>query len=804
MSSPQVDINNPTQVAFTFLTSYIKHLYPNYLFAKYHEEMAIKLMDVEKGLIDRLIIAMPPRHGKLLSDSTVLPTPKGWKKHGDLKIGDYVFGLDGKPTMINWISPKALATLEFEFTNGEKIRCHENHEWMVFNRSRNRWETNESKHFTQGRKLLSNNRCIYQLPLTVPLKFSEKNLPMHPYALGMWLGDGSSACSRICASYEDEIALRAVSACGYQNGARHIHNTTGVISQNYINGMTEELRYLNLINNKHIPDIYKFSSVEQRLELLAGLIDSDGSVEPKTSRVRITTSDPVLACDIKEIVRSFGWHVCHYKQKPCISTSGIIGSKEVSYLGFNPTTDIPTRVPRKEIQRFTKKRRIGLKSVRQCDPEPGHSISVESPDGMYLVGKTIIPTHNTMMVSEYFPAWYLGRNPEHQVIATTYSYERATDVGRKVRNQMLMDAYQEIFPDFTLSSDSKSANRLSSEQGGNYFSVGVGGAIAGRGADLFLIDDPIKGREEADSEVSRRKLIDWYRSVAYTRLLPGGRIVVISTRWHYDDLTGYLLEEDVDNWEVLKFPAIAEEDEPVIGRKRGEALWPAKYPIERLQVIRDVVGSREWNSLYQQDPIDEEGGVVKISWFKRYDEHEMLRFEMNPETPPFNIKYLAISWDTAFKESEINTTPSCATVWGASDIGFYLIDVFTQRMNFPKLKRKSISLYNYYSNFLNTVVLIEDKASGQSLIQVLQEETNIPIIKMIPDKGKVIRMESVSNVIEGGRVHIPNSASWLSEFERQISQFPLGRFKDIVDSTSQFLKWASRPKPKRKIIQFWK
>lgn len=427
------------------------------------------------------------------------------------------------------------------------------------------------------------------------------------------------------------------------------------------------------------------------------------------------------------------------------------------------------------------------------------------------------PRHGkTMLVSEFFPAWYLGRNPSHQIIASTYSYERSTDVGRKVRNQLLTDIFKNTFKGFTLSSDSKSINRLSSDEGGNYFSVGVGGAITGRGADCFLIDDPIKSREDAESEINRRKLIEWYKSVAYTRLLPGGRIVVISTRWHYDDLTGYLLDEDPDKWTVLTLPAIAEHDEKSsdgrIIRKKGEALWPERYPKSKLKKIKEVIGSREWNSLYQQEPINEEGGIVRLSWFQRYDEREILQFRMtsevtddNPSEAPFGIIKVAISWDTAFKESEIST-PSCATIWGISKTGYYLIHIFNEQVNFPKLKKKVLYYYDLFNKSWpgSVAILIEDKASGQSLIQVIESETTIPIIKINPELSKIIRMESVTHVIESGRVFIPNNAPWLSLFERQITQFPLGKYKDIVDSTSQFLKWVSRPRARKKRLKFWK
>lgn len=422
------------------------------------------------------------------------------------------------------------------------------------------------------------------------------------------------------------------------------------------------------------------------------------------------------------------------------------------------------------------------------------------------------PRHGkTMQVSEFFPAWYLGRNPTHQIIAATYSYERAGDVGRKVRNQLIDPIHNAVFSGCVISSDSKSANKLSTKQGGNYYSVGVGGAIVGRGANLFIIDDPIKGREDAESITARKKINDWFKAVAYTRLMPDNRIVIVMTRWHFDDLAGRLLDEGKEKWEILSLPAIAEQKD-IIDRKPGDALWPTDYPIDVLDNIKKTVGTREWNSQYQQRPLDEEGGTVKLSWFKRYDQKLIQRYDvaaqargMLPEKP-YGIHKIILSWDTAFKESELNDPSSC-TCWGISPNGYYLLYVYNKQMTFPRLKNMAIRIWERYMRYDMGVVgvLIEDRASGQSLIQVLNNETEIPVIPIPAEKNKRIRMEEISPIIEAGHVHLPENAPWLVKFETQMAQFPLGREDDDVDSTTQFLRWVSRPKYKRsKLRRFWK
>ena len=424
------------------------------------------------------------------------------------------------------------------------------------------------------------------------------------------------------------------------------------------------------------------------------------------------------------------------------------------------------------------------------------------------------PRHGkTMQVSEFFPAWYLGRNPSHQVIDATYSYDRAGAIGCKVRNQLIDPVHQLVFPECNISADSKGANKLSIDQGGHYYSVGVGGAIVGRGAHLFVIDDPIKSREDAESITSRRKIIEWFKAVAYTRLMPDNRIVMVMTRWHFDDLAGRLLDEAKEKWDVLSLPAIAESDDEETERKTGEALWSSDYPVHTLKTIKNSIGSREWNAQYQQRPLDEEGGMLKLGWFKRYDEREIMRYDVTcmskkelPDIKPFGIHKIVLSWDTAFKETELNDPSSC-TVWGISEMGYYLLYVYNKRMGFPKLKKEALRIWNRYMRYGMGVVavLIEDRASGQSLIQVLEVETRIPIIPIRPESNKVIRTDEISPIIEAGHVHLPENAPWLIRYETQLAQFPLGREDDDVDSTTQFLRWVSAPRYKRsKVWRYWK
>lgn len=395
------------------------------------------------------------------------------------------------------------------------------------------------------------------------------------------------------------------------------------------------------------------------------------------------------------------------------------------------------------------------------------------------------PRHGkSMLTSEFFPAWFLGRNPQKYLIHTSYSQDLVDDFGRKIRNQLQDPMFKGIFPDCVLASDSASISKFNTTKSGVYYGAGVGGAITGRGAHIMLIDDPLKGREEADSEVIRAKLKNWYRSVAYTRLMPEGAVVIIQTRWHQEDLAGWQLKDHADEgWEVIELPAEAKYDD-VLGRKPGEPLWPESYPAESLAKIKKQLGAREWSALYQQEPLPDDGAIFNIEWFNRYEDL--------PGSPDFVIH----SWDTAAKDSDIHDPSSC-TVWNVYGGKAYLVDRVNIRVQFPDLVR---AVQNLARRDKPNWVLIEDKSSGQQLLQTLRVETQLPCIGIVPKDSKVIRAQGVTGFIEAGRVYLPASAPWIPDYLAQLANFPQSRHDDDVDSTTQALQFIIERVGKRKSI----
>jgi len=373
-----------------------------------------------------------------------------------------------------------------------------------------------------------------------------------------------------------------------------------------------------------------------------------------------------------------------------------------------------------------------------------------------------------------FPAWYLGRNPQAQVIGCSYAEGLAYSFSYAIRETILAMSYQRLWQ-YGLDTSGAVRWQLAEKENkrASYIAAGVGGGITGEGADLLIIDDPVKNAEEAESQTYRDKTWDWYRTVARTRLQPDASVVLIMTRWHKDDLAGRLLQlaaqdPHADQWKVLHFKSIED----------GRALWPERYPLDVLENIRASIGSRAFESLYQGEPTVAEGQIIKREWWQYY--------KVRPE-----FKRTIHSWDTAFKSKSSNDYSVC-TVWGETDSGFYLVEVLRQRLEFPELKRFVTAAYDRDKP---TAVLIEDEASGQSLIQELKRNTYIPLVPVKADKDKVVRVNAVTPLIEAGRVCLPEYASWLYDYVEELSAFPTGEYDDQVDSTTQALKYmAGRPK----------
>jgi predicted phage terminase large subunit-like protein len=383
------------------------------------------------------------------------------------------------------------------------------------------------------------------------------------------------------------------------------------------------------------------------------------------------------------------------------------------------------------------------------------------------------PRHTKSEFASYLlPAWFLGKFPNKKVIQTAHTAELSVGFGRKVRNLVDQDVYKDIFPGVGLQADSKAAGRWNTNKGGEYFAIGVGGAVTGKGADLLIIDDPHSEQEAALAATNPEiydKVYEWYTSGPRQRLQPGGAIVIVMTRWGLRDLTGQVVKNSLqrggDEWEVIEFPAIL---------PSGNPLWPEFWSLEELSALKEELPNSKWQAQYQQQPTSEEGAIVKREWWKVWEKDD----------PP-RCDFIIQSWDTAYETTNRSDFSACTT-WGVwtteeGETNIILLDVYKSRLEFFELKKKVLELHKEYEP---DALIVEKKVSGISLYQELRR-MGVPVSEFTPSKGndKITRLNSVSDIIQSGRVWVPNTR-WAEELIDEIAAFPAGEHDDLVDATT--------------------
>jgi predicted phage terminase large subunit-like protein len=389
----------------------------------------------------------------------------------------------------------------------------------------------------------------------------------------------------------------------------------------------------------------------------------------------------------------------------------------------------------------------------------------------------IAPRHGkSELISYLAPAWFLGKYPHKKVIMASHTADLAVNFGRRVRNLVGSDSYKDIFPDVNLQADSKSASRWGTNYNGEYFAIGVGGALAGRGADLFIIDDP---HSEQDAKLGKAEVFlpawEWFQSGPIQRLMPGGAIIVVMTRWSKLDLTGQILNQmvkndDVDDWEIVEFPAIIEDSDG-----NDQSLWPEFWPLEELQSKKAALDIRYWNAQYMQNPTSEEGALIKREWWNIWEE----------EDPP-ECEFIIMTLDAA-QEKNNRADYNALTTWGVfyneevNNYNIILLNAVKQRLEFPELKELCLEQYKEWEP---DSFIVEKKSNGAALYQEFRR-MGIPVGEFTPGKGqdKVSRVNAVSDLFRSGIVWAPDRR-WAKEVMEECNDFPSGANDDLVDSTT--------------------
>lgn len=640
--------NNPGEIvkaaARHRLINFARYMQPDLALEPFHVVYYTLLDKFAHGEIKKMIVQMPPQHGKEISDNQIVATTKGLKKHGDLIVGDYVFGRDGTPVKVLWVSEKTRSEYVVSFSDGAKIECHGNHEWTVYNRFRQKEETIETKHMASSTIYNGDgkrgSRYKYHVDSNVCVMFDSRNVDLDPYVLGAWLGDGDSSCGII------HIGNNDVEIIG--NSTYKFKESKGTTTRKFYSPELNLLLKNNgLIKNKHIPDMYKYNSVEVRKNVIAGLIDTDGYVYHRNGRITISNTNKRIIDDAAFILRSLGQSVVVCEFKPRVSSSGIVGKKIVYQLCFNPTMTFPTKVKRKKVTKLSINKKRAIVSIERKEGL-GYGNCIQVEGGIYLVGDTFIPTHNSEGSSRKLPAFMLGLNPDSKICIGSYAATIARDFNRDVQRIIDTPKYREIFPKTFLNGSNvvTMANTYLRNSDviemvghkGSLRVVGRGGSLTSKTVDVSILDDVYKDYAEGNSPIVRNAAWKWYTTVVRTRLHNDSQELIVFTRWHDDDLIGRIEKSgetviEIKSWDDVKnIPAGAwvrinfeglKTGEPteIDPREPGAALWDRRHSRAKLEGQR-ALDPVQFQCLYQGNPGNAEGKLYRNPFRTYVDKSE--------------------------------------------------------------------------------------------------------------------------------------------------------------------------------------
>jgi predicted phage terminase large subunit-like protein len=755
-------------------------VWPQFIAGEHHRIMANAFERIIQGKLKRLIISMPPRHAFALD--TLVPTTQGFKRIDEIQVGDYLFGPDGEPTMCEATSEvyEDVDVWRVTTNDGASVVVDAAHFWNVaLDRKRPVFKNKSTVELWERQE---KGARPPRLPDYEAMQQPEADLPVDPYLLGVWLGDGHHQQAVITKNDEDAAHIRSrIEQKGWKTTDQATRMTFGVL------GLKVLLREIGVLGNKHIPEQYLFASERQRRELLYGLMDTDGNVT-KAGQCFYNTSSKVLRDQALTLMASLG-----IKGSVATCNAMFDGRSYGDYYRISFYDPDSCTLPRKRLRsRETLKpvhRNIRFEKAGKQDTK---CIKVDRDDGLFMVTDRFIVSHNTK--SEFgswlLPSWFLGHFPDKKILHASHTQDLTANFGRKIRDLIDEDGYHDIFPETILKSDAKSSGKWQTSRGGQYYAAGVGGALAGRGADLAIIDDPISEQDVTDAAFDQ--CWEWFQSGPRQRLQPGGIIVIIMTRWAKKDLVGKLLtrmEKDplAEQYEYIEFPALLYEegyegnDTHII-----DSLWPEYWDKESMLAVKRSISPHLWNAQYMQHPTGKGSTIIPKEYIKRWPADKRLP----------DIEFLLHSYDPAFEQKE-SQDPTGFTKWGAfrpvgiidgkrydgSRLHFICLGSLKKRLDFPELKRMAISQYRVDKP---DTVVIEKRASGLPMVQELQR-AGLFVETFTPHRGtgdKAARLNAVSSMFEEGLVWVPDGPLWAEELVEDLVGFPNMEDDDLVDSTT--------------------
>lgn len=598
--------------------------------------VANAIQDLIDDRLDILTVSLPPGSGKALEDNTPVLTTSGWKKHGELVVGDEVFSPDGKIIKVLFVHPKCDMQYKVTTTDGEEIICHGKHEWLVYDRHKQKKriaETHEMVGLVEsGIPGKRGHRYHYMLPEISPFEGKSKVLRVPPYTLGAWLGDGRNQNPDICGDEKDVAIVNAILNDGYEILWETTHKQTGVRYYGFKN-LRKDLQFYGMCHSrrrvdKYIPEDYLTAPVQDRLELLAGLLDTDGTKMPDKNGYRFTTAEDTLRDSFIALVSTFGWRCTVHCVEPCTSSSGITSRKTHYSISFMPTLYIPCRLPRKQLTVFSKPRRRAIAKIEPVHGKTGNCITVEG--GMYCVGRRQIPTHNST-IEIFLHSMSIGAFPDNPSLASGHSgiltnsiYEGVLSIIRDKDDYLWGD----VFPDAGNIITNAKEQTIDIGKKHRFSSLtcrAIGASLTGatRCEKLLTADDLVSGIEEALSRDRLDKLWTAYTNDLKSRKKLGCKELHLATRWSVHDPIGRLqvMYGDDPRAKFIVMPAVDESGESNFNYKYGVG-FDKKYFDDMKENLDDC----SWRALFMNQPIEREGLLYNEDELRRY-------FELPSGTP---------------------------------------------------------------------------------------------------------------------------------------------------------------------------
>lgn len=760
------------------------------IMAAHHVLLCDTLDKVLDGEIKHLMVFMPPGSAKALALDTPIPTPSGWTTMGALAAGDEVFDETGKVCRVTWKSPihKDRPVYRVRTDCGDEIIADADHEWRVcLDRKRPVYKIKETG------ALASQHRAKRpMIERAQALELPPADLPIDPYVLGQWLGNGHSAGMRITSHADDHAFVRSeIEKAGYQTTDQSAPLTYGIVGVRHLFvglGLLNDPAH-NTYGRKHIPAAYMRASPAQRLALLQGLVDSDGTVCRKRGCTTFSNTNLELAQQCRELVRALGFKAGWSESRAMLNGKDCGPSYKVGFYMYG-SARLPRKAELTSDQWRTPNTYIDFERVENCDTV---CIEVDSPSHLFLCGRSMTPTHNSTYASVVFPAYAMGKRPGLKIILASYASAIAWKQSRRTRSITKSAKYRPLF-NSGIQADNQSVESWSLENGSEYMAGGLLAGMTGNRAGGIIIDDPVAGREDADSETLRKKTQDAYDDDLKTRLIPGGWTVIVQTRWHESDLSGSILPKNWDGqsgkmigqdgqeWYVLCLPAICDREDDPLGRKIGEPLWPEWFSEAHFDKFRS--NPRTWSALFQQRPRPSEGAEFRKAWLQKY------------VTPPRRMNKIILV-DPAGGKQKDSGDYTCMWVLGlGEDQNAYVLDCVRDRLN---LTERTDALFALHRKWKPLVTRYEEYGLQADIAHIRAEQERqqyrFKIVEVGGTTKKEDRIRRLVPWFESGKIYMPQVLPYtdtsgkqhdlMQDFEAEFAAFPVARHDDMMDALAR-------------------